>query len=164
MTRPAMGTLERAKLFQIDGLSRKRQMSDLLRQMKGYRLTTAEILYHQPDHPVLLQSFVWQEYDIAPRFPVLNRFLQFWVRELDGKLHSVRVAADGNYCAGRTEILRRSIHAAVTGFSRAAFRQRPCRSASARCECGARARKTSAPSRRCPDVCRRGRQMIQTVF
>ncbi len=70
-------------------------MSDLLRQMKGYRLTTAEILYHRPDHPVLLQSYVWQEYDIAPRFPVLNKFLRFWDRELDGKLHSVRVAATG---------------------------------------------------------------------
>jgi len=70
-------------------------MSDLLRQMKGYRLTTAEILYHRPDHPVLLQSYLWQEYDIAPRFPVLNKFLQFWVRELEGKLHSVRVAATG---------------------------------------------------------------------
>lgn len=68
-------------------------MSDLLRQMKGYRLTTAEILYHRPDHPALLQSFVWQEYDIAPRFPVLNGFLRFWERELDGKLHSVWVAA-----------------------------------------------------------------------
>jgi uncharacterized protein Usg len=70
-------------------------MSDLLRQMKGYRLTTAEILYHRPDHPALLQTYLWQEYDIAPRFPVLNKFLQFWVRELDGKLHSVRVAATG---------------------------------------------------------------------
>lgn len=70
-------------------------MSDLLRQMNGYRLTTAEILYHRPDHPVLLQSYVWQEYDIAPRFPVLNKFLRFWIRELDGKLHSVRVAATG---------------------------------------------------------------------
>jgi uncharacterized protein Usg len=63
--------------------------------MKGYRLTTAEILYHRPDHPALLQTYLWQEYDIAPRFPVLNKFLQFWVRELDGKLHSVRVAATG---------------------------------------------------------------------
>jgi len=70
-------------------------MSDLLRQMKGYRLTTAEILYHRPDHPALLQTYLWQEYDIAPGFPVLNKFLQFWVRELDGKLHSVRVAATG---------------------------------------------------------------------
>jgi len=66
-------------------------LSDLARQLEGYRLTTAEILYHFPDHPSLLQSYVWQEFDIAPRFPVLGRFLTFWVRNLDGKLHSVKV-------------------------------------------------------------------------
>lgn len=70
-------------------------MSEFVQRLNGYRLTTAEILYHRPDHPALLQSFVWQEYDLAPRFPVLNKFLQFWQRELDGKLHSVRVAAVG---------------------------------------------------------------------
>jgi uncharacterized protein Usg len=70
-------------------------MSGLLHQLKGYRLTTAEILYHRPDHPALLQSYIWQEYDIAPRFPVLNKFLHFWASELDGKLHSVWVAATG---------------------------------------------------------------------
>jgi len=64
-------------------------------QIKGYRLTTAEILYHMPDHPGLLQTFVWQELDIAPRFPVLHKFLDFWARQLDGKLHSVRIAAVG---------------------------------------------------------------------
>ncbi len=63
--------------------------------MRGYRLTTAEILYHLPDHPDLLQSFIWQELDQAPKFPVLNKFLQFWQTNLDGKLHSVRVAARG---------------------------------------------------------------------
>ncbi len=63
--------------------------------LKGYRLTTAEILYHRPDHPALLQTFLWQEYDLLPRFPVLNKFLKFWVSSLDGKLHSVRVAATG---------------------------------------------------------------------
>ena len=70
-------------------------MTGLLHQLKGYRLTTAEILYHRPDHPALLQSYIWQEYDIAPRFPVLNKFLRFWESELDGKLHSVWVAATG---------------------------------------------------------------------
>jgi uncharacterized protein Usg len=60
-------------------------------QLDGYRLTTAQILYHLPDHPSLLQTFVWQEYDIAPRFPRLEQFLDFWSRSLDGKLHSVRV-------------------------------------------------------------------------
>ena len=60
-------------------------------QLKGYRLTTAEILYHMPDHPALLQSYVWQELDLAPSYPALRRFLAFWQRELHGKLHSVRV-------------------------------------------------------------------------
>ena len=65
------------------------------KQLEGYRLTTAEILYHLPDHPHLVQSFIWQQFDIAPRYPVLHRFLDFWSRELDGKLHSVRVASTG---------------------------------------------------------------------
>lgn len=64
-------------------------------QLKDYRLTTAEILYHMPDHPGLLQSYVWQDLDLAPRFPTLRKFLQFWTRELDGKLHSIRVATGG---------------------------------------------------------------------
>ena len=50
----------------------------LARQLNGYRLTTAEIIYHRPDHPSLLQSYVWQDLDMAPRFPVLTRFLRFW--------------------------------------------------------------------------------------
>jgi uncharacterized protein Usg len=61
-------------------------------QLKDYRMTTAEILYHLPDHPRLLQSFVWQDLDLAPQYPVLHQFLDFWNRELDGKVHSVRVA------------------------------------------------------------------------
>ena len=67
----------------------------LARQMKDYRLTTAEILYRMPDHPMILQSYVWQELDLAPRFPALCRFLAFWRRELEGELHSVRVASSG---------------------------------------------------------------------
>jgi uncharacterized protein Usg len=70
-------------------------MSSIEQRLRGYRLTTAEILYHMPDHPGLLQSFVWQELDIAPRFPVLNKFLHFWEVSLDGRVHSVRVAARG---------------------------------------------------------------------
>ncbi len=61
-------------------------------QLSGYRLATAEILYHMPDHPNLLQSYVWQDFDIAPQYPVLNRFLDFWTRELEGSLHSVKLA------------------------------------------------------------------------
>jgi len=61
-------------------------------QLRDYRLTTAEILYHMPDHPDLLQTYIWQALDLAPRFPELQKFLSFWQQNLDGKLHSVRVA------------------------------------------------------------------------
>jgi uncharacterized protein Usg len=70
-------------------------MRDIERKLIGYRLTTAEILYHMPDHPSVLQSFIWQDLDLVPGFPVLNRFLQFWQTSIDGRLHSVRVAARG---------------------------------------------------------------------
>ena len=59
--------------------------------LQGYRLTTAEITYRMPDAQTLLQTFVWQHLDIAPRYPRLTRFLAFWEREIDGPLHSVRV-------------------------------------------------------------------------
>ena len=65
----------------------------LVRQLQDYRLTTAEIVYHLPDHPNVLQTFIWQDLDIAPRYPVLHKFLEFWKREIEGSLHSVRVAS-----------------------------------------------------------------------
>lgn len=55
-------------------------------------LTTAEILYALPDYPRLLQSYVWQEYDLAPRFPLLTRFLKFWEKDIEGRLHRVTVS------------------------------------------------------------------------
>jgi uncharacterized protein Usg len=86
-------------------------MTDLSKMLRDYRLTTAEILYHLPDHPSILQTYVWQELDIAPKFPVLNKFLGFWEKELDGKLHSVQIAsaklvvpARFVYCKGELKI------------------------------------------------------------
>ena len=62
------------------------------KQLRGYGLTTAEILYRMPDHPAVLQTYVWQDYDLCPNFPVLNKFLAFWLEKLAGPLHSVTVA------------------------------------------------------------------------
>jgi uncharacterized protein Usg len=61
--------------------------------LNGYRLTTAEILYHMPDHPALLQTYLWQSLDLAPKFPILKKFLDFWESNLDGKLHSVKIGS-----------------------------------------------------------------------
>ena len=67
-------------------------MSDFERQLADYRITTAEILYRMPDHPAFLQTYLWQDLDVAPEFPVLKKFLDFWERNLDGKHFKVRVA------------------------------------------------------------------------
>ena len=66
--------------------------ADFQRQLAGYGLTTAEILYRRPDHKWLLQSYLWQDYDLFPQFPELKRFLAFWEEKLEGPLHSVMVA------------------------------------------------------------------------
>ena len=65
---------------------------DFRKQVLGYGLTTAQILYRMPGHPSLLQTYVWQNYDLFPKFPALRDFLAFWREKLDGPLHSVIVA------------------------------------------------------------------------
>jgi uncharacterized protein Usg len=80
------------KQFESDSTEDEMVSDDFRKQVSGYRLTTAHILYRRPDHRWLLQSYVWQNYDLFPEFPELQRFLTFWMEELEGPLHSVRVA------------------------------------------------------------------------
>ena len=68
---------------------------DFTHQLNGWHLTTAEIMYRMPDYRSLLQTYIWQDYDLAPEFPRLIKFLDFWSRNLDGPLASVRVAHAG---------------------------------------------------------------------
>lgn len=65
---------------------------DFVHQLSGHSLTTAEILYRMPDHPAIIQSYLWQDYDLAPHFPRLLDFLTFWSERLDGPLYRIRVA------------------------------------------------------------------------
>ncbi|HWW47574.1 MAG TPA: usg protein [Xanthobacteraceae bacterium] len=73
-------------------MSNRSVSADFTAQMSGYGLTTAEILYRRPDRPWLLQTYVWQNYDLFPKFPELHSFLEFWERSLDGPLVAVTVA------------------------------------------------------------------------
>jgi uncharacterized protein Usg len=68
---------------------------DFRLQLQGFGLTTANILYRLPDHPAILQTYIWQDYDLQPTFPQLRKFLDFWTRSLEGMLHSVTVAHSG---------------------------------------------------------------------
>jgi uncharacterized protein Usg len=80
--------------------------TDLSRQLAGERLTTAEVIYYLPDHPALLQRFLWQTLDLAPDFPRVHRFLDFWRREIDAVIHSVNVGGRGLVAPSRLDIAR----------------------------------------------------------
>jgi uncharacterized protein Usg len=80
---------------------RTARQSALQQQLDGYRLATAEIVYRLPDHPAILQTFVWQHFDIAPDFPELRKFLDFWRRNIEGRLHTVRVTRQKLITASR---------------------------------------------------------------
>ena len=73
-------------------------------QLRGKRLTTAEVIYYMPDHPSLLQRFMWQTLDLAPEYPRVHQFLEFWRREIDAVIHSVNVTCVGEVRAPRVRI------------------------------------------------------------
>jgi uncharacterized protein Usg len=79
-------------------------MSELEAQLRGKRLTTAEVIYFMPDHPSLLQRFMWQTLDIAPDYPRVHQFLEFWRREINAVIHSVNVCAVGEVRPARVRI------------------------------------------------------------
>lgn len=62
--------------------------------MQGYGLTLAEITYRLPDYRSVLNVFIWQAYDLAPEYPKLNGFIEFWEKNIAGPLHSVRFSHD----------------------------------------------------------------------
>jgi uncharacterized protein Usg len=76
-------------------MARTTKHAEFAQMLQGYGLTTAEILYRLPDHPGLLQTYLWQDYDLHPRFPKLKSFLEFWTRKLEGPLYKVTVAHSG---------------------------------------------------------------------
>jgi uncharacterized protein Usg len=78
-------------------------------QVRGYRLTTAEIVYRLPDHPALLQTFIWQKFDLAPDFPELCKFLDFWRANLDGALHSVNVRQSSRSAPNRFRYVKHAV-------------------------------------------------------
>jgi uncharacterized protein Usg len=70
------------------GMAMRESETELM--LKGFGLTTAELFYRMPDYRNVLNSFVWQEYDLAPDYPQLFKFIEFWQERIEGPLHSVR--------------------------------------------------------------------------
>ena len=68
--------------------------------LKGYGLTTAEFTYHMPDFTHVLNTYIWQGYDLAPDHPRLFSFIEFWQKTIEGPLHHVRFTHRKQLSAG----------------------------------------------------------------
>jgi uncharacterized protein Usg len=86
------------------------QNEDLVLRLKGWRLATAEVLYYLPDHPSLLQSFIWQTLDLAPNYPRIHSFLDYWKREIDAVIHSVQLATGETLAPARIQNVGAILH------------------------------------------------------
>lgn len=86
------------------------QEDEIALRLKGWRLATAEVLYYMPDHPTLLQSFIWQTLDLAPSYPRIHRFLDFWRREIDAVIHSVQLATGETLAPARVQSAAAILH------------------------------------------------------
>ena len=64
--------------------------TDTEKMLHGYGMTTAEMFYRLPDFRNVLNTFVWQDYDRAPDYPKLFKFIAYWQEKIEGPLHSVR--------------------------------------------------------------------------
>jgi uncharacterized protein Usg len=71
-----------------------REFEKMVRE--GYVLVTINVLYHLPDHRSLINEFIWQTLDLKPRYPRVERFLDFWRREIDAVIREVTIS-DGVY-------------------------------------------------------------------
>src|ERR1700741_4516782 len=81
--------------MEVRMVSRVGVSEDFRKLALGYGLTTAEILYRMPDHRSLLQTYVWQNYDLFPKFPALQDFLAFWQEKPEGPRFAVPVPQSG---------------------------------------------------------------------
>ena len=78
-------------------------------RLRGYRLCTWCITYMLPDNPRIISrnDLVLQQLDLAPEFPMLRDYLDFWQRHIEAPLHSVRVAVQGSLAPVRFRVVGR---------------------------------------------------------
>ncbi len=57
----------------------------------GYSLVTVNVIYFLPDQKSLVNEFMWQTLDLRPKYPRVERFLDFWRREIDAVIKEVEL-------------------------------------------------------------------------
>ena len=55
-------------------------------------LVSLRVFYYMPDYRDLIQEFMWQTVDVKPKYPRVNRFLNYWKDNIEAVIKEVKVA------------------------------------------------------------------------
>ena len=55
-------------------------------------LVTLNVYYWLPDYENILQQFVWQTLDIKPKYPRIEKFLDYWHNNIDAIVNEIEIS------------------------------------------------------------------------
>jgi len=59
--------------------------------IKRKTLITLNVYYWLPDYENILQQFMWQTVDVKPKYPRVNKFLNYWHNNIDAIINEVQI-------------------------------------------------------------------------
>ena len=55
-------------------------------------LVSLRVLYYMPDHRSIIQEFIWQTEDVKPKYPRVNKYLNFCSVHIDAVIADIEMA------------------------------------------------------------------------
>lgn len=55
-------------------------------------LVSLRVFYYMPDYRDLIQEFMWQTMDIKPKYPRVNKFLNYWKENIEAVIADIEMA------------------------------------------------------------------------
>ncbi|MGA1047163.1 MAG: hypothetical protein ACO3UU_04080 [Minisyncoccia bacterium] len=54
-------------------------------------LVSLRVFYYMPDYRDIIQEFMWQTMDIKPKYPRVNKFLNYWKENIEAVIADIEM-------------------------------------------------------------------------
>tara|TARA_B100000029_G_scaffold513553_1_gene613493 strand:- start:3015 stop:3242 length:228 start_codon:yes stop_codon:yes gene_type:complete len=59
--------------------------------IRNKTLVTLNVYYWMPDYDNILQQFIWQTMDVKPKYPRINKFLDYWHNNIEAIVSEIQI-------------------------------------------------------------------------
>ena len=70
-------------------------------KLDKWELTTIQVYYYIPDYEHIVNLFMFQDDDVPPKYPRMQRFVQYWEENIIAKIESIKISS-----ANQTDVTR----------------------------------------------------------